>query len=217
MGGQGYRVVKGTDNYGHSFGGTSWDTPVCPNCNINMHLIFTFDLSDPRFQQFHHHSSLDSIPLLSCLNCSSYWSRQVFELAPTSRSVSIVKQFDEEKWICEEEDRLPSPLPFSNMMLVELEENDLVLKGSDTDHAFDAFGSEYVCRVLGEPLFAVDPIQKKCDGCNQEMEYLATVCSEDYDSVGLVKEDFSFQIGESYIYFHFCKICNVLETETQST
>ncbi|CAH1225759.1 hypothetical protein PAECIP111893_05296 [Paenibacillus plantiphilus] len=212
---QGFRVVKGIDIYNHSFGGESWETPICPNCGTKLHLIFNFNLNDIRLEKIKN-GKIDRIPLISCLNCSSYWSNQVFKIETQTGTVTILKQSDEENWISEEEDRLPYPLPFSKVKLENLQEIDMPTIERDTDRAFEAFGSEYVCRILGEPLFATEPIQKKCNQCNEYLEYVATICSEDYDSEGLVHEGFSFNFGASFLYFYFCKLCNILETEMQS-
>ena len=212
----GYRVIRGTGSFNHLFGGDSWNTPICPNCKVKSHLIFCFDLTDPKLSEVHN-GSLKNIPIVSCLNCSLYWSRQVFKIDPVTKTVTIMKQFDEERWVSEEEDRLPFPLPISAMTLQELQKVDTPTTDEESDSAYEAFGSEYVCRVLGEPLYAVDTIEKKCEFCNNPMKYIATICSEDYNSVGLVHEDFSFNFGDAYIYFFLCKICNILETEMQST
>lgn len=212
----GYRVIKGIDKYHHSFGGDMWNTPICPNCGTNLHLIFNFDLSDTRLDKLSN-GKLNLIPLVSCLNCSSYWSTQVFKIEPLTRTITILKQADEEGWVTEDEYKLPYPLPFSNMKLEELHESDLTSIEVDTDKAFEDFGSEYVCRILGEPLIATDPIKSTCYLCNENMEYVATICSEDYDSEGLVHEGFTFDFGESFLYFYFCKSCIILQTEMQST
>ncbi|WP_150275411.1 rRNA methylase [Paenibacillus tepidiphilus] len=217
MSADGYRVIKGNCKYNHSFGGHLWKTPNCPNCGTNLHLIFNFDLNDFRLEKLSN-NKMNYIPLISCLNCSSYWSTQVFKIEPQTGTITILKQTDEERWITEEEDRLPYPLPFSKMGLEELHESDILSKEEDTDQAFEDFGSEYICRILDEPLFATEPIQKnKCYLCNEDMEYVATICSEDYDSEGLVHEGFTFNFGEAFLYFYFCKSCTILQTEMQST
>lgn len=88
------------------------------------------------------------------------------------------------------------------MKLVELQDIDNPGDNDDSDPAFEAFGSEYVCRILGKPLFATDYIYKKCAHCNEEMLYVATVGSEDYYSKGLVHENFTFKFGEAFLYFY---------------
>ncbi|GAC44207.1 hypothetical protein [Paenibacillus popilliae] len=201
---------------GYKVSGESWQTPICPNCGTNLHLIFNFDLNDNKLKKLEN-GKIDSIPLISCLNCSSYWSAQVFKIEPQTRIITIIKQSDKENWISEEEDRLPYPLPFSKMKLEELQVIDMPTIDGDTDRVFEALGLEYVCRILDEPLFVTEPIHKKCYGCNEIMEYVATICSEDYDSEGLVYEGFTFNFGESFLYFYFCESCNILETEMQST
>jgi hypothetical protein len=210
----GYRVVKGLDNYNHYFGGDSWETPLCPNCKVSMHLIINFDLKDKRLEELGS-GDLNSIPLVSCLNCSSFWSPQIFWIDANKKEISLIEQSDEEKWVANIEDRLPYPLPFSEMKLVELQDTD-VQGDDDSDPAFEAFGSEYICRILGNPLFATEYIHKECAYCNEELLYVATICSEDYYSKGLVHETFSFNFGESFLYFYLCRNCSTVETEMQS-
>ncbi|TCM87922.1 hypothetical protein EV294_1162 [Paenibacillus sp. BK033] len=212
----GYRVIKGKEQFNHTFGGVNWKTPVCVNCLAPMHLIFCFDLTDPRLNG-HYKVKLESLPLVTCLNCSGYWAPQVFQLDPIANAITIVKQTDVEHWIMEDEDKLPVPLPLSNVKLIPLTKKDILLDDLDNDESFTLFGSEYICRLLGPPLFATDKIQKRCSSCSKEMQYIATVCSEDYDSEGLIHEGFSFHIGESFIFFYLCTDCLRLETEMQST
>ncbi|MFC4812429.1 rRNA methylase [Paenibacillus sp. GCM10023250] len=213
---EGYRVIKGYDTHLHTFGGDSWNTPICPNCGTNLHLIFNFDLNDSRLEKLQN-GQLNRIPLISCLNCSSYWSTQVFKIEPQTGTITIIKQTDEEHWISEDEDQFPYPLPFSSLTLEELHETDTPSNEEDTDIAFADFGSEYVCRILGEPLFATEAIQNKCYHCNEDMEYVATICSEDYDSEGLVHDGFTFNLGEIFLYYYFCKSCLLLQADTQGT
>lgn len=213
---EGYRVTQGIDEHSHSFGGDLWKTPICPNCDTNLHLIFNFDLNDNRFKTLSN-GQQDKLPLISCLNCSSYWSTQVFQIEPQKGTIKILKQTDEESWISEEEDRLPYPLPYSKLKLEELRDIDTPSNEGDYDKAFQYFGSDYVCRILGEPLFVTESIQNKCYLCGEHMVYIATICSEDYDSEGLVHDGFTFNFGESFLYFYFCKSCMVLHTEMQST
>ncbi|GKU77647.1 rRNA methylase [Paenibacillus sp. L3-i20] len=212
----GYRVTTGDDRHHHTFGSDSWKTPICPNCGTNVHFIFNFELNDNKLSTLSN-DQLDSIPMVSCLNCSSYWSTQVFKIEPRTREIIILKQNDKDNWLSDEEDRLPYPLPFTKVKLEELYETDTPTGEWDSDKAFEDFGSEYICRILGEPLFATEPIQKKCYSCNEDIEYIATICSEDFDSEGLVHEGFSFNFGESFLYFYFCKFCSLLQTEMQST
>ncbi|PLR77515.1 rRNA methylase [Bacillus sp. V3-13] len=207
--------MQGSDKHKHTFGGSTWNTPVCPNCNTRLHQIFEFDLRDDRLLELKS-KTLGKLPLISCLNCSSYWEPQEFRIDPIDKSLSIIKQLDEQHWIAEEQDRLEFPLPFSEMKLVDLKSIDCP-SDEDSDAAFAVFGTEYVCRILGSPLYSTQTIVKTCSHCNRKMEYIATICSEDYDSQGLVHEGFSFNFGESFIYFYLCKSCNILATEMQST
>lgn len=110
----GYRVIKGKEQFNHSFGGTGWKTPICMNCLTPMHLIFCFDLTDPRLY-VHRKATLNSLPLVTCLNCSGYWKPQIFQLDPVTKAITVIKQTDSEHWIMEDDDKLPFPLPLNSV------------------------------------------------------------------------------------------------------
>ncbi|WP_315956266.1 hypothetical protein [Paenibacillus violae] len=103
------------------------------------------------------------------------------------------------------------------MKLVELHDIDSPEDGEERDLAFQAFGSEYICRILGNPFFATDEILETCLCCESDMHYVASVCSEDYHSEFLVHDKFSFLIEESFLYFYYCKECLVIKTVMQKS
>ena len=186
------------------------------NCLTPMHLIFCFDLTDPRLY-VHRKATLNSLPLVTCLNCSGYWKPQIFQLDPVAKAITVIKQTDSDHWIMEDDDKLPFPLPLNSVKLIPLLKIDILLDDTGNDEPFTLFGSEYICRLLGPPVFATDKIQKQCSSCGKQMQYIATIGSEDYNSEGLIHDGFSFHIGESFIYFYLCTDCLRLESETQST
>lgn len=80
--------------------------------------------------------------------------------------------------------------------------------------AFDLFGQEYICKVLGAPLYVDKPNDISCPTCNHDMKYVSSV-TQDFN-VNLVSVADLF-LGEMIIYFYFCKECLTVKTEVQGT
>jgi hypothetical protein len=213
---KGYRVVEGADKYNHKFGGDNWKVPVCKLCNEPMHQIFTFDLEDPRLSDIKI-EALKEIPLISCLNCSTSWDIQIFKLNPQNKSIEIIRQDNTENWVSDDENKIPSPLPNIKMLLEEMKQDDIPTDIVKYEEAIELLGSEYLCRILGDPLYAQDPLDRECPICKKEMHYVATVSGEAYfNSFNLIKE-VDFTIGEMWLYFMLCKDCLTIKTECQGT
>lgn len=206
---KGYRVIEGNDVYNHYFGGQDCDLPVCKLCGEKMHLIFCFDLKDERLSEIKT-EKLNTLPLVSCLNCSMMWETQYFQLRNGGKSIQVISQENTEEWIQDEEDRLPVPLPNTNVKLIEMKAEDIPINEDNYDTAFDLFGSEYLCRLLGAPLYNEAPEELECPICNQEMKYIATATQDlgERELISVV----DFQLGEMNIYFHLCKDCLVVKS-----
>ena len=209
---KGYRVIEGNDIYNHYFGGQDCELPVCRLCGENMHQIFCFDLKDERLFEIKAKELL-ILPLVSCLNCAMVWETQYFQLSNSGKSIKIISQENTEDWIQDEEDRLPVPLPRINVKLNKMKIEDIPTTEDYYDMAFDLFGSEYLCRFLGAPLYDEVPENSECPICNREMKYIATITQDlgDQELISVV----DFQLGEMNIFFHLCKECLVLKTQIQ--
>lgn len=211
---KGYRVIEGNDINNHYFGGQDCDLPVCKLCGEKMHLIFCFDLKDERLSEIKT-EELNILPLVSCLNCSMMWETQYFQLSNGGISIQVISQGNTEDWVQDEEDRLPVPLPKTNVKLIEMKAEDIPINEDNYDTAFDLFGSEYLCRLLGAPLYNEVPEELECPICNQEMKYIATV-TQDFGERELISV-VDFQLGEMNIYFHLCKDCLVIKSHIKGT
>lgn len=212
----GYRVVEGFDSYRHFFGGESWKLPTCPKCNENLHQIFTFDLSDPRLVILKV-NNLRELPLVSCLNCSYHWESQTFKLDYLKKEVTIINQIDLHNWQSDDEDKIPSTMTRTDVKIIDMLNGDIPIDDESYATAFEFFGEEYLCRLLGSPLYANGPIDRECPCCLREMIYVSTVTGENYGNESNLISTVDFVIGESYIYFLFCKSCLLIKTELQSS
>jgi hypothetical protein len=181
-----------------------------------MHLIFCFDLKDERLSEIKT-DELNILPLVSCLNCSMIWEPQFFQLSNGGKSIQVISQENTEDWVQDEEDRLPVPLPKTNVKLIEMKAEDIPINEDNYYTAFDLFGSEYLCRLLGAPLYDEDPEPEdlECPICNQEIKYIATVTQDlgEQELISVV----DFQLGEMNIFFHFCKDSLVIKSHLQGT
>lgn len=211
---KGYRVIEGRGSYNHYFGGQDCNLPVCKLCGEKMHQILCFDLKDGRLAELKS-NELNILPFVSCLNCAMVWEPQYFQLSDRGKTVQIIKQQNTEEWIMEEEDKLPASLPKTTVKLINMKNEDIPTDEDSYWEAFDLFGSEYVCRLLGAPLYADLPEHLACPTCSKEMKYVATITQdiEERELISVV----DFQFGEMNIYYYLCKDCSIIKTETQST
>jgi len=211
---KGYRVVEGKESYNHYFGGEECNLPFCKLCGENMHQILCFDLKDETTAELKS-SELDILPLVSCLNCALVWEPQYFQLSDGGKTVQIIRQGNIEEWVMEEEDKLPVSLPKTTVKLINMKNEDIPTDEDSYWEAFDLFGSEYVCRLLGAPLYNDLPEDLACPSCSKEMKYVATI-SQDIRKRELISA-VDFQFGEMHVYFYLCKDCSVMKTEIQGT
>ncbi|MFA2694618.1 hypothetical protein [Bacillus mycoides] len=211
---KGYRVMEGKGSYNHYFGGQDCEVPLCKLCGEKMHQIFCFDLKDEKLAELKN-DELIVLPFISCLNCAMVWEPQYFQLSNGGKTVQIIKQDNAEEWIMEAEYKLPVNLPKTNVKLTNMKNEDIPTDEDSYWEAFDLFGSEYVCRLLGAPLYDDVPEDLRCPTCSKEMKYVATITQdlEERELISVV--DFLF--GEMNIYYYLCKDCSVMKTEIQGT
>ncbi|MBJ8052634.1 hypothetical protein JDS87_11665 [Bacillus cereus] len=211
---KGYRVIEGRDSYKHYFGGQDCDLPLCKLCSERMHQILCFDLKDERLTEFKS-GELNVLPLVSCLNCARVWEPQYFQLSNGGKTVQLIKQDNTEEWVMEEEDKLPVSLLKTTVKLINMKSEDIPTDKDSYWKAFDLFGSGYVCRLLGAPLYENLPGDLACPTCSKEMKYVAAITQdiEERELISVV----DFQFGEMHIYYYICKDCSVMKTEIQGT
>ncbi len=77
------------------------------------------------------------------------WEPQYFQLSDGGKTVQIIQQQNIEEWIMEEEYKLPVSLPKTTVKLINMKNEDIPIDEDSYWEAFDLFGSEYVCRLLG--------------------------------------------------------------------
>ncbi|MHA4413415.1 hypothetical protein [Bacillus cereus] len=211
---KGYRVIEGRGSYNHYFGGQDCNLPVCKLCGEKMHQILCFDLKDGRLAELKS-NELNILPFVSCLNCAMVWEPQYFQLSDGGKTVQIIQQQNIEEWIMEEEYKLPVSLPKTTVKLINMKNEDIPIDEDSYWEAFDLFGSEYVCRLLGVPLYDDLPKDLACPTCAKEMRYVATI-TQDIEERGLISV-VNFQFGEMNLYYYLCIDCLIIKTEIQNT
>ncbi|HDR4841868.1 TPA: hypothetical protein QCR58_001500 [Bacillus cereus] len=211
---KGYRVIEGRGSYNHYFGGQDCNLPVCKLCGEKMHQILCFDLKDGGLAELKS-NELNILPFVSCLNCAMVWEPQYFQLSDGGKTVQIIQQQNTEEWIMEEEYKLPVLLPKTTVKLINMKNEDIPTDEDSYWEAFDLFGSEYVCRLLGVPLYDDLPKDLACPTCAKEMKYVATI-TQDIEGRGLISV-VDFQFGEINIYYYLCIDCLIIKTEIQNT
>ncbi|MEJ9126629.1 hypothetical protein P4I92_23525 [Bacillus cereus] len=206
--------MEGRGSYNHYFGGQDCNLPVCKLCGEKMHQILCFDLKDGRLAELKS-NELNILPFVSCLNCAMVWEPQYFQLSDGGKTVQIIQQQNTEEWIMEEEYKLPVLLPKTTVKLINMKNEDIPTDEDSYWEAFDLFGSEYVCRLLGVPLYDDLPKDLACPTCAKEMKYVATI-TQDIEERGLISV-VNFQFGEMNIYYYLCIDCSIIKTEIQNT
>ncbi len=159
---------------------------------------------------------VDELPLISCLNCSTLWKQQIFRINFNNKEVEILSMEDTQKWTQDKENKIPSPLPEVKVKLLEMEDEDIPIDSETYYNIFDSFGEEYICRLLGAPLYTHSPIDRECPICKKEMQYIATIGSQSYNAENLIY-GVDFFIGEINLYYFLCKECMIIKTECQGT
>lgn len=159
----GYKVIVGESCYGHYFGGNTWATPLCPICKVPYPQLLTLDVKDYKLNWLT--CSLNELPLISCVNCSTCWERQYYYINEKTRSIQLLKVDNTESWQHDEKDRFKYPFHKIRMKL------DL-LNSFDEDEIIESMGRDYICKLGGEPVFLNDPIETLCPKCEKEMQYV---------------------------------------------
>lgn len=200
-----YVLVPGKDEYEHQFGGAEWDMDACGICKGDIHQIATLDLEDPRLEMFRNPTA-GRIPMISCLNCSASWWRQGYVIS--NNRIEWDYQDVEEAEVMTEEDYIVTPLPVVDMKLEEYDD-------SDVDRFWEEFGSKFLCKVGGDPIWAGEEVELKCPNCGKEMEFVAMIGGEYPGKAKSVLPQVSFGIGTNVYYYAICPECGEITVDCQ--
>ncbi|MBQ5331452.1 MAG: hypothetical protein J6F31_09425 [Oscillospiraceae bacterium] len=198
-----YTIEFKKGSYNHFFGGKNWKTPVCKNCNANYHQILLIDLNDPLFSHLRN-SNECTLPIVSCLNCSSCWDYQIFKVNHENEEIQCISDTDTEHWI-NTDDTIESPLLQKNIIFIPVTHfNNSIL---------DDLYSKMFVTGLGTPPLIDTHVDLQCPLCKNMMDYVVTITS---DWTHIIKE-IDFVFGELFIYFFYCKKCGIMKTIGQGT
>lgn len=211
---KGYKLRLGESSYMHRFGGHNWKLPECKNCNTEYHQLVTLDLSDP-ILAFLKLDSEYELPLISCLNCSSWWEYQSYKIDFKNKKVELVEVIDDFNEIQDEEDKFPLIFPQKQMCLVPLEKNEKPITEDLYEEIIDGFGEEYICRVGGKPIFVTESISERCPLCGRKMNFVAQIVPTPYDNYDAL-EGIDFFFGDGVIYYYYCNKCQTMHVITQA-
>ncbi|MCJ1908956.1 hypothetical protein [Planococcus ruber] len=210
----GYQVIEGKGSYRHLFGGQSIESLPCPTCGLQVQLLLTFDLTDPIFENLG--TDIPNLPLVSCLNCSGCWSTQFYKIE--EKRIRNLEQDDEEKWVMEQEDKLPVPLPEVEVHLMPLSKKGILSKRSSDEkrnEVFDELGLLYVARLFGGELTDGEEEEFICRFCKGKMDYIASIGEDATEGELITVVPFLF--GEMVLNFYFCRHCNTIRVEPIAT
>ena len=200
-----YIAVPGKDQYEHQFGGDEWDMDACNICKGDIHQIITLDLEDPRLEDFRNPTA-GRIPMVSCLNCSASWWRQGYVIS--NNRIEWDYQDVEEADVMTEEDRIPTPLPVIPVQLAEY--ND-----SNTEQFWKDFGTKFLCKVGGNPIWAQEEVELKCPECGKPMKFVAMICGEKEEGTAHLMGEVPFGLGTCVYYYAVCTECGEITVDCQ--
>lgn len=217
MGRPGWIGKLGEEPFLHRFGGHSWRARAqSSNGNSAPALLLTLDLSDDRLASLRlDGSQLQEIPLCGHLN-SAELSEQVYQIEAANRTAQFVTdsplQAD-----AEASSLLPVPLPERRIHLVPMEDCHLPVEENAYWHACDSFvGGDSFIRILGPPVWLQHSETARCT-CGRNMNYVASIGYERYDSPAGFLAKAAFFVGEMAMYFFLCKHCVRIQVLKQST
>lgn len=211
---KGYKFVLGESQYAHRFGGHNWNLPICKNCNTEYHQLITLDLSDPSLE-FLGMDKNNELPLISCLNCSSWWEYQSYKIDFENNKIELVDVVDEFNEIQDEEDKFSLVFPERKMSLVPLEEKEKPITEELYYEILDSLGEEYICRVGGIPVFMTEEISDSCPSCGDKLTFIAQIAPAPYDDYNVL-DGVEFFFGDGVLYFYYCKKCQTMHVITQA-
>lgn len=203
------------NEYGHTFGGSSWHINDVNLIEQGPHLIFSLDLTDPKLSLLKQ-GGISALPVCSYLNCDIWTFPQKYNFDSKSSEVVFL---DHE---LEPFTRLPADLAFEHplqasiMGLRAMNSVELSVNGEDYWKACDEFlGGRSFIRILGPPLWLQEADDVICV-CGREAFYFCSIgyeCLEDYGFTG----GRPFFIGEAALYFFICFPCHQITVKSQAS
>src|SRR5438132_430181 len=109
---EGYIAEPGVDRFRHRFGGQGWRVRDPDSAVGGPALLVTLSLGDPRLSRLAPAGAgAEEIPLISHINSSFWWGRQVFRLRHGVREAILVEREVRSPELLPSELMFPDPLP----------------------------------------------------------------------------------------------------------
>ncbi len=212
---KGYKIKIGRKNYSHFFGGTDWKVVDKERKFDGPVLLLNLDLNDPCLKKLKT-QALTELPLCTYLNCNIWEDDQLFQIFPEMREVRLIKYKKKDPEILDEEDRLPNPLPKTEVYLEELTLDESPLDEDSYWESCDMLlgGCDFI-RLL-QPLWLQEVEMQICS-CGKQMTFAACVGYENYEISNGFLGAVPFFIGEAALYFFICHECLLVKSICQSS
>jgi hypothetical protein len=204
--------MPNSGEFAHRFGGCSWGAVDPQPIDGGPALLLVLDLSDPRLIDLGVTGTTE-LPLASYINNSVWTGEQTYDVSPEERRIALTSRSVSSPEPLELEDRLPQPLPERLLDLRPIsKEEDPASVGKLA--ASDTFvGGEAFIRVLGSPVWLLDPIDVWCS-CKARMRYVASI---GYELTPCMLPKRPFFLGEGALYFFVCRACLRIAVRAQPT
>lgn len=212
--------------YNHYFGGNTWKMPICENCKKPYQQLITLDLRDPRLEEFKDFG-LSELPLMSCLNCSSWWGHQCFQLDPDKKEVKFISNTDEWHEKIEYDTSFEVPFDIIPLELKRINKSD-AFEEEEIPDIFKTVGEDYIITVGEKPMLYdcdLEEIGDTCSICGSAIKYVAMLASEmaelgesldEYDKPGDYSKVRMLYFGDEMLFFFYCSTCKTIHVYAMS-
>lgn len=211
----GYKLVLGDSQYGHKFGGHDWKLPNCDNCAGEYQQLIVLDLKEPGLNAIIN-SEATQLPLISCLNCSSWWEYQCFKIDFLKKEISLLDAYDEFHECLPDDCKFPGVFQERKLQLTELTLEKKPIDEEQYYDLIDSLGEASICRVLGRPLFVTEYIEPVCPICSSKMNFIAQIAPTPPENTTTL-DGVDFYFGEGVLYYYYCDECKTMQVFTQQT
>lgn len=208
-------AYPGLGRFDHRFGGRSWSIRVANDLLDVPALLLVLDLTDPSLSSLMKQLDLTELPLCSYINCDAWQEQQVFQLDIRCRQLVGACTTSAANEQMDASLAFPNPLPERSLLLRSMREEELPSDEAKYWSACDSFlGGNSFIRVSGPILWLQDVLKPKCRR-GHNLVYIAAVGHENLRNTNGIVAGRPFFIGESALYFFFCKACGEVSVFSQ--
>ena len=86
---------------------------------------------------------------------------------------------------------------------------------SDIEQFWKDFGTKFLCKVGGNPIWAQEEVELKCPECGKPMKFVAMICGEKEEGTAHLMGEVPFGLGTCVYYYAVCTECGEITVDCQ--